>query len=88
MNVLLWIVIGAVMGWIASLVMKMQAEHGILLNIVAGIVGACLAGVFVSPFLAADIVTHDTFSVQLLFVSLGGAILLLAVVRLFRRLPV
>ena len=88
MNVLLWIVIGAVIGWIASLLMGTKAEHGILRNMVVGILGACAAGVMMSPLLAADIVTHDTFRVQLLFVAFGGAILLLAMVQLFRRLTV
>ena len=51
MNLILWLVIGGILGWIASLVMHTNAQQGLILNIVVGIVGALLAGVLLAPLL-------------------------------------
>jgi len=51
MNLIFWLVIGGVLGWLASLVMKTDGQQGIILNVVVGIIGALVAGFVVAPFL-------------------------------------
>lgn len=85
MNIILIIVIGGILGWLASLVMRTDAQQGILLNIVVGIVGAILAGFLVSPLLGAGTITSGSFDIGSLIVSFIGALILLAIVNLFRR---
>ncbi len=85
MNFIIWLVVGGVIGWVASMIMKTDAEQGALLNIVVGIVGAMLGGWLISPLVGAGTVNQGDFSIGGLIVSLVGAIILLAVVNLFRR---
>jgi uncharacterized membrane protein YeaQ/YmgE (transglycosylase-associated protein family) len=85
MNLIVWLVIGGVVGWLASLVMRTDAQQGILLNIVVGIVGALIAGWFISPLVGAGTINAGNFSLAGLLVSLVGSILLLALVNLVRR---
>lgn len=85
MNFLIWIVVGGVIGWIASMVMKTDAQQGVFLNIVVGIVGAFLGGLLISPLVGVPSINQNAFSVGAMLVSLLGAIILLAVVNLFRR---
>ena len=51
MGILVWLIVGGVCGWLASIIMRTDAQQGILLNIVVGIVGALLAGFIVSPLI-------------------------------------
>ena len=69
MNLIVWLILGGVVGWLASLIMRTDGQQGIVLNVVVGVVGAFLAG----------------FSLASVVVSLIGAVILLAVVNLFRR---
>ncbi|CAN7518711.1 GlsB/YeaQ/YmgE family stress response membrane protein [Pseudoduganella sp. LjRoot289] len=85
MSFLLWIVIGGVLGWLASLVMKTDAQQGMLLNVVVGIVGALLGGWLIAPMLGTGTINTDDFSVGSLLVSFLGAVLLLAIVNLVFR---
>ena len=85
MNFLIWLIVGGVIGWIASLVMKTDHQQGIVLNIVVGIVGALLGGWFISPLVGVPTINQDAFNMASLAVSLLGAILLLAIVSIFRR---
>lgn len=85
MNFILWIVIGGVLGWLASLVMKTDAQQGLFLNIVVGIVGALLGGWLLSPLFGTGTINANDFSLGALLVSFLGAIILLAVVKLVRR---
>ena len=85
MNFLLWIVIGGVLGWLASLVMRTDAQQGLVLNVVVGIVGALLGGWLLSPLLGAGTINQNDFSLMGLIVSFLGAVILLAIVNLFRR---
>lgn len=85
MNLLIWLIVGGVIGWLASLVMKTDQQQGIVLNIVVGIVGAMLGGWFISPLVGVPTINQDVFSIASLGVSLIGAILLLAIVNFFRR---
>ena len=85
MNFIIWLVVGGVIGWAASMIMKTNAEQGIVLNIVVGVVGALLGGWLISPLVGAGTVNQGDFSIGGLIVSLIGAIILLSVVNLFRR---
>ena len=85
MNLILWIVIGGILGWLASLVMKTDAQQGLVLNVVVGIVGALLAGWLLAPMLGTGTINMNDFSLESLGVSFVGALVLLAVVNLLRR---
>lgn len=85
MNFILWLVIGGVLGWVASIIMRTDAQQGIVLNVVVGIVGALLGGWFIAPMLGTGTINSDDFSVAGLGVSLLGAVILLAIVNFFRR---
>jgi uncharacterized membrane protein YeaQ/YmgE (transglycosylase-associated protein family) len=84
MGILVWLIVGGVVGWLASIVMRTDAQQGILLNVIVGIVGALLAGFVVSPMLGVGTI-NEGISVATFLVSLVGAIILLAIVNLFRR---
>jgi uncharacterized membrane protein YeaQ/YmgE (transglycosylase-associated protein family) len=84
-NFLVWLVLGGIIGWVASLIMKTDAQQGLLLNIVVGIVGAFVAGWVLTPLLGVGTINQNDFSVPAMLVSLGGAVVLLAVVNLVRR---
>jgi uncharacterized membrane protein YeaQ/YmgE (transglycosylase-associated protein family) len=85
MNLILWIVIGGILGWLASLVMKTDAQQGMMLNVVVGIVGALLAGWVLTPMLGIGTINMQDFSMESLGVSFVGALVLLAIVNLLRR---
>jgi uncharacterized membrane protein YeaQ/YmgE (transglycosylase-associated protein family) len=85
MNLIIWLVVGGIIGWIASLVMKTDGQQGVFLNVVVGVVGALLGGWLLSPLVGAGTVNQGDFSIKGLLVSFGGAIILLFVVNLFRR---
>jgi uncharacterized membrane protein YeaQ/YmgE (transglycosylase-associated protein family) len=85
MNLVIWLIAGAVIGWVASRIMGTSSQQGLLLDIVVGIVGAVLAGWFLTPLLGIGTINQNDFSIQALLVSLVGAVILLAIVRLFRR---
>ena len=85
MGFILWLVIGGVIGWLASIVMRTDGSQGIFLNIVVGIIGAFLGGWLISPLVGAGTINSHDFSIAGLGVSLLGAVILLAIVNLFRR---
>jgi uncharacterized membrane protein YeaQ/YmgE (transglycosylase-associated protein family) len=85
MNFIIWIVIGGIIGWLASLVMKTDAQQGLFLNVVVGIVGALLGGWLLSPLFGAGTINADNFSIMSLVVSFLGAVILLAIVNLIFR---
>ncbi len=85
MTILLIILIGGILGWLASKIMHTDAQQGLLLNVVVGIVGALLAGWLLSPIFDTGSITGGDFSIGALLVSLLGAIVLLAIVNLFTR---
>lgn len=85
MNLIIWLIVGGLVGWAASLLMRTDAQQGIVLNVVVGIVGAALAGFFISPLLGLPTINQGVFSVGALLVSLVGAVILLAIVNLVRR---
>jgi uncharacterized membrane protein YeaQ/YmgE (transglycosylase-associated protein family) len=85
MNIIIWLVVGGLIGWVASMIMKTDGQQGILLNVVVGIVGAMLGGWFISPLVGTGTINDGAFNVGSLVVSLLGAVILLAIVNLFRR---
>jgi uncharacterized membrane protein YeaQ/YmgE (transglycosylase-associated protein family) len=84
MGILVWLIVGGVVGWLASIIMRTDGQQGILLNVVVGIVGALLAGFVVSPMLGIGTINQG-ISLATFLVSLVGAVILLAIVNLFRR---
>jgi uncharacterized membrane protein YeaQ/YmgE (transglycosylase-associated protein family) len=85
-NFILWILFGALVGWLASIVMRTDAQQGPLLNIIVGIVGAFLGGLIFSILPGSNVNLNDgNFSLWSLFVSFIGACVLLGIVNLVRR---
>ena len=81
-NIILWIILGGVAGWIASMIMKRDAQMGALANIIVGIVGAVLGGfLFNLVGLAGD----TGFNLWTLFVAVVGSVVLLFLVGVLRR---
>lgn len=85
MNFIIWLVVGGLIGWVASMIMKTDAQQGVILNVVVGIIGAMLGGWFLAPMFGTGTINSNDFSVAGLGVSLLGAIVLLAIVNVFRR---
>ncbi len=85
MNFIIWLVVGGIIGWLASMVMRTDAQQGVLLNVVVGIIGAVLGGWLITPLVGAGTINQNDFSLAGLIVSFLGAIILLAIVNLFRR---
>ena len=84
MGILIWLIVGGLVGWVASIIMRTNAQQGILLNVVVGILGAILAGLFISPLVGVGSINQGITAASFL-VSLLGAIGLLAIVNMFRR---
>jgi len=85
MNIIIWLVVGGVIGWVASRLMRTDAQQGIILNVLVGIVGAALGGWFLSPLFGVSTINQNNFSAPALLVSLLGAVILLVIVSLIRR---
>lgn len=84
-NFIIWIILGGILGWLASLLMRTNAQQGVFLDIIVGIVGAFLGGLLLAPLFGTGTINQNDFSLSGLLVSLLGAIILLAIVNLFRR---
>ncbi len=82
MGIIIWLIVGGVVGWLASLVMRTDAQPGIILNIVVGIIGAVIAGLILG---GGNINNSNPLDITNILYSLLGAIVLLAVVNLIRR---
>lgn len=82
---LIWLATGGLVGWIASLIMKTDAEQGMFLNVIVGIVGAALAGWIISPLIGVPSINDGVISIASILVSVAGAVMLLAIVNLLRR---
>lgn len=80
MNIILWIIFGALAGWIASMIMRTNAEQGAIGNIIVGIVGAFIGGMLSRALGGPDV---TGFNLTSLIVAIVGAVVLLFVVRLF-----
>lgn len=84
-NFIVWIILGGLLGWIASKIMGTDAQQGTLMNIVVGIVGAFVAGWVLTPIFGIATINQSNFSMAALGISLLGAVILLAVLNFFRR---
>ncbi len=82
MNIIIYLVVAAVIGWVASVIMKDRAN--ILINIIVAVVGAFLAGWFISPLLGVGTI-NDAITLPTMLVTLLGAIILIGIVHLLRR---
>ena len=85
MGLIILLVVGGLIGWMASMIMRTDGQQGIVLNVVVGIVGALLAGFLLTPVIGGAPITSGQISVQSVLVSLLGAVVLLAIINLFRR---
>ena len=85
MGIILMLIIGGILGWLASIIMRTDAQQGIVLNVVVGIVGALLGGFLLTPLIGGASITTGALDVRSLLVSFLGAVILLAIVNLFRR---
>jgi uncharacterized membrane protein YeaQ/YmgE (transglycosylase-associated protein family) len=87
MNILIWLVVGGVIGWMASWLMKTDDSQGIVLNVVVGIAGAMLGGWLLTPLIGVGTINQGVFSPIGLAVSLVGAALLITILNVFRSDP-
>ncbi|MBL8278331.1 MAG: GlsB/YeaQ/YmgE family stress response membrane protein [Pelomonas sp.] len=85
MNLIIWLIAGGLIGWVASLLMRTDGEQGVLLNVLVGIVGAAIGGWLISPMLGQPTINDGSLSLGALGVSLLGAVVLLGIVNLIRR---
>ena len=85
MNFIIWLIVGGLIGWVASMIMRTDAQQGVILNVVVGIVGALLGGWLLAPMLGTGTINSSDFSIAGLGVSLLGAVILLAIVNLVKR---
>ena len=85
-NFIIWIIVGGVIGWLASIIMKTNSRQGLIADIIVGIVGAFVGGYFLSPLFNVSTINESNYSIPALLVSLGGAIILLAISKLFRNI--
>ena len=85
MNFIIWLVVGGLIGWVASMIMRTDAQQGVFLNVIVGIVGAMLGGWLLAPMFSTGTINSSDFSLSGLGLSLLGAIILLAIVNLVRR---
>jgi uncharacterized membrane protein YeaQ/YmgE (transglycosylase-associated protein family) len=85
MNFIIWLIVGGVVGWIASMIMRTDGQQGIILNIVVGIVGAFVGGLLLSPLFGIGTINSSGLTLGTFLVSLGGAVILRAIVNLVRR---
>ena len=82
MGILIWLIIGGVVGWLASIIMRTDGQQGIVLNVIVGIVGAFIAGLIHG---GGNINASNPLDISNILWSLLGAVILLAIVNLVRR---
>ena len=84
MNLIIYLIAGAIVGYVASRIMHTNGEQGTLLDIVVGIVGAFIAGYFISPLLKIGTI-NDAITLPTMLVTLLGSIILIWIVKAVRR---
>ena len=85
LNIMVWLVVGAVIGLVAGLLMRNDEDQGVFVNVLVGIVGALVAGWLAAPYLGVHVLNPKVFNFGALAVALIGAVLLLALISLVRR---
>jgi len=83
-NYIIWIIAGALVGWVASLIMRTNRRQGLIADIIVGIVGAFVGGYLLTPLFHVSTINQGNFSLPALLVSLGGAVILLLLFKLLR----
>jgi len=84
MNFIIWLVVGGVLGWLASLVMRTDNQQGIVLNVIVGVLGAMVGGWVLAPLFGTGTINQSDFSVAGLGVSVLGAVILIEHANVFR----
>lgn len=85
MGLIITLIVGGVIGWLASIVMRTDGQQGIILNVIVGIVGAILAGYIITPLIGGAPITSGALDIRSLIASFLGAVVLLAIVNMVRR---
>ena len=85
MNMIIMLIVGGIIGWLASMLLRTDGQQGIVLNVVVGLVGAVLAGFLITPLMGGAPITSGAFDIRSLIASFIGAVVLLAIVNLVRR---
>ena len=86
MNIVIWLIVGAAIGWLATRIMRTDGRQAVVLNVVVGILGGLGGGWLLSPLMGAETARHHGVSGLSLVVSFGGAMILLVIVNLIRRI--
>ena len=84
MNIIIYLIAGAIVGYIASRIMRTNSQQGLILDIVVGVIGAFLAGYFISPLLGIGTI-NDAITLPTMLVTLLGAVVLLWLYKMIRR---
>ena len=84
-GIIIWLIVGGIIGWLASMIMKTDGQQGIFLNIIVGIIGAVIGGYLIAPLIGGSTSASGGFDIMGFIAALIGAIILLAIVNLFRR---
>jgi uncharacterized membrane protein YeaQ/YmgE (transglycosylase-associated protein family) len=82
MNIIIYLIAGAIVGYIASLIMKTNSQQGLILDIIVGVLGAFLSGYFLSPIFHVGTI-NDAITIPTMLVTLLGSVILLALLHLF-----
>ena len=85
MNMIMWLLAGGVIGWLASIIMRTDGQQALLLNVAVGVAGALFGGWLLSPLIGAGTMDLGDFSPSGLLVSLAGAVVLLILVNVVRK---
>nr|WP_159513541.1 GlsB/YeaQ/YmgE family stress response membrane protein [Sphingomonas sp. T1] len=85
MNLIILLVVGGIIGWVASMIIRTDEEQSVILNVVVGIVGAVLAKFIITRLIGGDLIMDGAINIQSVLISLVGTIFLLATVNLVRR---
>ena len=84
MNLIIYLIAGAIVGYIASRIMKTSSQQGLILDIVVGVIGAFIAGYFITPLLGVGTI-NDAITLPTMLVTLLGAVILLWLYKLIRK---
>jgi uncharacterized membrane protein YeaQ/YmgE (transglycosylase-associated protein family) len=84
MNIIIYLIAGAIVGYIASRIMHTNSQQGLILDIVVGVIGAFLAGYFISPLLGIGTI-NDAVTIPTMLVTLLGSVILLWLFKMIRR---